>query len=77
MKTASYLHEQELLALEEMMGTVSTAVPENVLDRCLERSIYQGIAECREEENDVKCSICQVSILDLFLHFPFYLSIDL
>ncbi|KAL2896858.1 putative E3 ubiquitin-protein ligase HIP1 [Bienertia sinuspersici] len=60
---------EELLALEERMGTVSTGVPEDVLGKCLKRSIYQGIAECREDENDVKCSICQVATHDLF-KFP-------
>ncbi|XP_021744457.1 E3 ubiquitin-protein ligase RNF12-like [Chenopodium quinoa] len=55
---------EELLALEERMGTVSTAVPENVLANCLKRSIYQGISECREDENDVKCSICQEEYAD-------------
>lgn len=57
---------EELLALEERMGTVSTAVPEDVLAKCLKRSIYQDIAECTGDENedDVKCSICQEEYAD-------------
>lgn len=55
---------QELLALEERMGTVSTALSEEQLLRCLKRSIYttdhvaSGITFCGDE--DMKCSICQV-----------------
>ncbi|XP_057516544.1 uncharacterized protein LOC130797802 isoform X2 [Amaranthus tricolor] len=55
---------EELLALEERMGSVSTAVPEEVLDKCLKRSIYQAIADCRENADDVKCSICQEEYVD-------------
>ncbi|XP_057524044.1 uncharacterized protein LOC130803854 [Amaranthus tricolor] len=50
---------EELLALEERMGTVSTAVPEEVLTKCLKRSIYHCIADCIENGDEVKCSICQ------------------
>lgn len=62
---------EELLALEESMGTVSTAVPEDDLAKCLKRNIYQGVADCREDEHDIKCSICQVSHQQPFYTFPF------
>ena len=66
-----FLNKQELLALEERMGTVSTAVPEEVLTKCLKRSIYHCIADCIENGDEVKCSICQVFTDDLvFDTFP-------
>eukprot|EP00262_Sarcandra_glabra_P012548 TRINITY_DN325_c1_g2_i2.p1 TRINITY_DN325_c1_g2~~TRINITY_DN325_c1_g2_i2.p1 ORF type:complete len:545 (+),score=85.56 TRINITY_DN325_c1_g2_i2:298-1932(+) len=53
---------EELLALEETMGTVSTALPEEALSSCLKRSFYtytqvSGVEEHGNE--DTKCSICQ------------------
>ncbi|KAK8954484.1 hypothetical protein KSP39_PZI001672 [Platanthera zijinensis] len=54
---------EELLALEEKMGTVNTALPEEELSKCLKRSTYRssftfpGIS--RRDDDDVKCSICQ------------------
>lgn len=50
---------EELLALEDRIGTVSTAVPEEDLVMCLERTTFQGITKCKENKDDVKCSICQ------------------
>ncbi|XP_020550304.1 probable E3 ubiquitin-protein ligase RHG1A isoform X2 [Sesamum indicum] len=56
---------EELLALEERMGTVSTPLSEEALSKSLRRSIYQTplpkvkITESGEDEDDVKCSICQ------------------
>ncbi|KAI3453961.1 hypothetical protein Pfo_010624 [Paulownia fortunei] len=56
---------EELLALEERMGTVSTALSEEVLLKCIRRSIYQvTTSEVRvtglvEDGDDIKCSICQ------------------
>ncbi|XP_060173705.1 probable E3 ubiquitin-protein ligase HIP1 [Lycium barbarum] len=56
---------EELLALEERIGSVSTALPEEALSKCLRRSIYQGMAseteplEADGDRDDVKCSICQ------------------
>nr|XP_029118606.1 E3 ubiquitin-protein ligase RLIM isoform X2 [Elaeis guineensis] len=52
---------EELLALEEKMGTVSTALPEEALSKCLKRSIYMPARTGCEE--DVKCSICQEEYL--------------
>ncbi|OMO90619.1 Zinc finger, RING-type [Corchorus olitorius] len=56
---------EELLALEERMGTVSTALSEEALDKCLKKSIYEATSSedtsvsCEGEKDDVKCSICQ------------------
>ncbi|RDX79019.1 putative E3 ubiquitin-protein ligase HIP1, partial [Mucuna pruriens] len=56
---------EELLALEERMGTVSTALPEEVLSECLKRSIVQSAPSdyadesCNEDMDDTKCCICQ------------------
>ncbi|KAM1089220.1 hypothetical protein ACFX19_017231 [Malus domestica] len=56
---------EELLALEERMGTVSTALPEEALSDCLKKSIYQSTPQedasvsCDGKKEDVKCSICQ------------------
>lgn len=52
---------EELLALEEKMGTVSTALPEEALSKCLKRSMYMPASTGCEE--DVKCSICQEEYL--------------
>ncbi|XP_077238370.1 uncharacterized protein LOC143879727 isoform X2 [Tasmannia lanceolata] len=54
---------EELLALEEKMGSVGTALTEEALSNCLKRSCYApaplvpGISCCGDE--DTKCSICQ------------------
>ncbi|XP_038696418.1 E3 ubiquitin-protein ligase MBR2-like isoform X1 [Tripterygium wilfordii] len=56
---------EELLALEERMGSVSTALTEEALSTCLKTSIYQSttiedaITVCAGEKSNVKCSICQ------------------
>ncbi|XP_022855510.1 probable E3 ubiquitin-protein ligase RHG1A isoform X1 [Olea europaea var. sylvestris] len=56
---------EELLALEERIGTVSTALSEEELSKCLRKSSYQAISsEVRdtgslEDDNDTKCCICQ------------------
>ncbi|KAE9603747.1 hypothetical protein Lal_00001745 [Lupinus albus] len=54
---------EELLALEERMGTVSTALNEEALSECLKRSFYQPLEDasgsCNEHKEDTKCSICQ------------------
>ncbi|CAI9759539.1 unnamed protein product [Fraxinus pennsylvanica] len=56
---------EELLALEERIGTVSTALSEEELTKCLRKSCYQAIpSEVRdtgslEDGNDTKCCICQ------------------
>nr|XP_043613108.1 E3 ubiquitin-protein ligase MBR1-like [Erigeron canadensis]XP_043613174.1 E3 ubiquitin-protein ligase MBR1-like [Erigeron canadensis] len=56
---------EELLALEEEMGIVSTAVSEEELSKCVRISIYKPLCmmECRMRDDrcldDTKCSICQ------------------
>ncbi|KAG0479917.1 hypothetical protein HPP92_010775 [Vanilla planifolia] len=55
---------EELLALEEKMGTVSTALSEEALSKCLKRSIYRPSLSssgfsCHGDDDDVKCIICQ------------------
>ncbi|KAJ8526606.1 hypothetical protein K7X08_029083 [Anisodus acutangulus] len=56
---------EDLLALEERMGIVSTALPEEALSKCLQRSIYQGMHSepgsfgGDGDEDEIKCSICQ------------------
>ncbi|KAF2283550.1 hypothetical protein GH714_011950 [Hevea brasiliensis] len=56
---------EELLALEERMGSVSTALTEEALSECLKTSIYQSAyledatMDLCGEKADVKCSICQ------------------
>ncbi|KAG8058122.1 hypothetical protein GUJ93_ZPchr0002g24548 [Zizania palustris] len=54
---------EELLALEERIGSVSTALSEEQFVKCLRRSTYRPV---HTEANahvvdDIKCSICQVS----------------
>ncbi|KAJ8448775.1 hypothetical protein Cgig2_011396 [Carnegiea gigantea] len=55
---------EELLALEERMGTVSTGVPEEALTECLKKHIYQGTRDGRGNVDDTKCSICQEEYAD-------------
>lgn len=56
---------EELLALGDRMGTVSTALSEEKLLKCVKRSIYEvtspevGCTELGEDGDDIKCSICQ------------------
>ncbi|XP_061344734.1 uncharacterized protein LOC133290639 [Gastrolobium bilobum] len=56
---------EELLALEERMGTVSTALTEEALSECLKRSIYHSepshdaAESSNEDKDDIKCCICQ------------------
>ncbi|XP_010541535.1 PREDICTED: E3 ubiquitin-protein ligase RLIM [Tarenaya hassleriana] len=54
---------EELLALEERMGTVSTALSNEALSRSLKTSIYKATDEtggsCLDKDDDIKCSICQ------------------
>lgn len=47
---------EELLALEERIGTVSTALTEEAISKSLKTSIYQIKPDHKE---DAKCSICQ------------------
>ncbi|VVB13972.1 unnamed protein product [Arabis nemorensis] len=59
---------EELLALGDKMGTVSTALSEEALSRSLEKSIYQQTDETGSislnKDDDIKCSICQEEYVD-------------
>ncbi|KAE8700288.1 putative Thioredoxin domain-containing protein [Hibiscus syriacus] len=56
---------EELLALEERMGTVSTALPEEAMSKCLKKGIFEAtswedaVVCFKGEKDDIKCSICQ------------------
>ncbi|KAK8523109.1 hypothetical protein V6N13_113067 [Hibiscus sabdariffa] len=56
---------EELLALEERMGNVSTALSEEAMSKCLTKTVYEltsledSKVRCEIEKDDVKCSICQ------------------
>lgn len=56
---------EELLALEERMGSVSTALSEEALSKCIRKSIYQAMPSeigefgSKGNEDEVKCTICQ------------------
>lgn len=65
--------EQELLALEERIGYVSTALSEEQFAKCIRRRLYRPVAAKgnRSVIDDIKCSICQVNMYNwvlLFLH---------
>ncbi|CAH8282039.1 unnamed protein product [Eruca vesicaria subsp. sativa] len=59
---------EELLALGDEIGTVSTALSEEALSRSLRKSIYQETDEngaiSLDKEDDIKCSICQEEYVD-------------
>ncbi|KAK6912360.1 Zinc finger, RING-type [Dillenia turbinata] len=61
---------EELLDLEEKMGTVSTALSEEALSKCLKRCIYKPkvlqplVMGSRLDNDEVKCSICQEEYVD-------------
>ncbi|KAL1300896.1 hypothetical protein AAHE18_18G214400 [Arachis hypogaea] len=58
---------EELLALEERMGSVSTALTEEALSECLKRSFFKSLPSDdvtetfngNKNKDDTKCSICQ------------------
>ncbi|KAL0709321.1 hypothetical protein Bca4012_016299 [Brassica carinata] len=59
---------EELLALGDEMGTVSTALSEEALSRSLRKNIYQETGETGaislNKDDDIKCSICQEEYVD-------------
>ncbi|KAL0658707.1 hypothetical protein Bca4012_079292 [Brassica carinata] len=60
---------EELLALEEKMGTVSTALSEEALLKSLKLSTFNHPTDesgggCLKKDDDVKCSICQEEYVD-------------
>ncbi|KAL6652086.1 hypothetical protein ACP70R_011011 [Stipagrostis hirtigluma subsp. patula] len=50
---------EELLALGERIGTVSTGLSDSALSKCLNRSIYMPAASGSHDDCERKCSICQ------------------
>jgi hypothetical protein len=71
---------EELLALGDKMGTVSTALSEEALSRSLKQSIYQETDETGSislyKDDDIKCSICQV-FLKIYLHPNLYPKLEI
>ncbi|EES04530.1 hypothetical protein BDA96_04G046900 [Sorghum bicolor] len=57
---------EELLALEERIGSVSTALSEEQFTKCLRRSIYSQVASevSKSTVDDMKCSICQEEYME-------------
>ncbi|XP_010233818.1 uncharacterized protein LOC100824004 isoform X3 [Brachypodium distachyon] len=57
---------EELLALEERIGSVSTALSEEQFTKCLRRRLYKPVtAEVnRSGVDDIKCSICQEEFME-------------
>ncbi|CAO2187583.1 unnamed protein product [Urochloa humidicola] len=50
---------EELLALGERIGTVSTGLSDGALSECLKRSLYVPTDSTSHEDGDLKCIICQ------------------
>ena len=63
---------QELLQLEDRIGSVSTALSEEQFAKCLSRNVYKRTDRILEVNravvDDVKCSICQVFLLPIDAH---------
>jgi hypothetical protein len=55
-----YIMLQDLLALGERIGTVSTGLSDDALSKCLKRSLYVPTTSSSHEDGDIKCIICQV-----------------
>lgn len=66
-------HEQDLLALGERIGSVSTGLSDGLISKCLTESIY-----CSSDlfQDDGTCVICLVSILDVIQTFVFVFNHD-
>jgi hypothetical protein len=54
---------EELLALEERIGSVSTALSEEQFAKCIRRRLYRPVAASIVD--GIKCSICQVNVNQL------------
>ncbi|KAI3932630.1 hypothetical protein MKW98_012601 [Papaver atlanticum] len=54
---------EELLALEEKMGNVSTALTEETISKCLRRNCYKPVhadeKNIESGDDDAKCTVCQ------------------
>ncbi|KAL4182235.1 hypothetical protein AMTRI_Chr12g274940 [Amborella trichopoda] len=59
---------EELLELEEKMGSVSTALSKDALSNCLKRSLFSSVSSVPRfticGDVDTKCSICQEEYVD-------------
>ncbi|KAJ1277917.1 hypothetical protein BS78_04G039500 [Paspalum vaginatum] len=57
---------EELLALEERIGSVSTALSEEQFTKCLRRRIYSRVGKevNKSIDVDMKCSICQEEFME-------------
>jgi hypothetical protein len=60
-----FCSSQELLQLEDRIGSVSTALSDEQIAKCLSRNVYKRTDQVLELNravvDDTKCSICQVS----------------
>ena len=58
---------QELLALDEKIGYVSTGLSEETISKCLEKILYSSETEYASQSMDieVKCNIFQVFIISM------------
>ena len=57
---------QDLLALEERIGNVNTGLSEDIIQKCLKVAHYSSLDAASaiiSQENEVKCCICQVSLI--------------
>ncbi|KAL5223065.1 hypothetical protein ABZP36_027778 [Zizania latifolia] len=54
---------EELLALGERIGTVSTGLSDDALSKCLKRILYVTPTSTCHEDGDIKCIICQEEYL--------------
>ncbi|CAD6265806.1 unnamed protein product [Miscanthus lutarioriparius] len=50
---------EDLLALGERIGTVSTGLSDDALSECLKRNLYVPTTSSSHEDGDIKCIICQ------------------
>lgn len=59
---------QELLALEERIGYVSTGLPDDRISKCLKETTYRT----SDESQDDSCVICMVFFMPLGKKNPFF-----
>lgn len=60
-----FLHLQDLLELGDRIGYVNTGLEEEDIVCCL-RKMKQSPIQCSSSELEKKCSICQVSLQQVF-----------
>ncbi|KAL6843237.1 hypothetical protein ACP4OV_026950 [Aristida adscensionis] len=54
-----HMSYEELLALGERIGTVSTGLSDDALSSCLKGSLYVPKPSTSQEDGDIKCIVCQ------------------